>query len=856
MGVIVDELRRLLERQLEEHGIVLWFDPERDYEPALPELGLSACTLLRFEGSYYQLRHEAEPLLRDAEPPRLLVYLPVEHEAARMPLAELIAFGVTLRPGEKGLANSRVGVIARRALKGLIPDSRLEKLDREIEENKLTLAELENLALGGGATHVPTVLGVIYDAPHVEDAALAFLSQAERDAELTDKNAVAELTDMLQRNYEAPLTHEMPLGEMRSTLARHVLSAEFLTGLGDETPEALQAVATPKEPLVAQRCTDLARSWRNRLDLGSSYTAAAREVERSLHLGAIGLPFAALTKIETFPATEHQLLREAAKRIGGGMDAEAEAVARKRRDAFWASREPQFQPRWDLLLQAADLRQLCDEINAALKGSLSVEEIAENYTRDERPWCRLDTLHRHFEKKAGSLDFLLTEQPEEIESLIVATRRRYAATAGQLAEAFVRGLRQTEFELAGWYRQTQVFERFVAPKLARGRVAYVMVDALRYELAVELAELLKGDFDSEIENVAGTMPGVTPVGMAALLPHASHSLSLREGKKGDIEVACGETVLRNRDNRMAYIEKHAGTPVVALKLEDPRQFKRKLNKLGDGPGLVVVTSREIDRAGEEDLTDARWLMEDVLNHLRLALRRLAEAGIEHFIVTTDHGYLFGEELVESEKIDPPGGKTLLLHRRVWVGKGGATSESYLRTTVEKLGVKGDLEIAVPWNLVGFRSSGSEAYFHGGLSPQEFLLPVVKLRPKQGVGTGQKIAWDLKLGSAKVTSVHLTVTIAGQVGLFAAEWPAVRVEVRTTGEACSIPVSATYGFSDTTGEVALRSSSDDPGRIDPNSVTLMLTAKAPTSGSVSIHLLDAVSGDELNKIDSVEVSRVF
>jgi hypothetical protein len=70
------------------------------------------------------------------------------------------------------------------------------------------------------------------------------------------------------------------------------------------------------------------------------------------------------------------------------------------------------------------------------------------------------------------------------------------------------------------------------------------------------------------------------------------------------------------------------------------------------------------------------------------------------------------------------------------------------------------------------------------------------------------------------------------------------------------VSASYNFSETTGEVALRSLPDKPGEIEPNAVTLMLTPKAPRSGVVSVHLLDAVSGVELARLDSVEVSRVF
>jgi len=349
------------------------------------------------------------------------------------------------------------------------------------------------------------------------------------------------------------------------------------------------------------------------------------------------------------------------------------------------------------------------------------------------------------------------------------------------------------------------------------------------------------------------------VGMAALLPHAATAFTVRAGKKEALEVGIGDAIFRSREDRIAYLEKCAGVPVVALKLEDPKQFKTRLKKLGDGPGLVVVTSREIDRVGEEDLTEARRYMDDVLRHVRLAVHVLAKAGIEHFVVATDHGYLFGEHLGESEKIDAPGGRTVLIHRRVWVGQGGAASDSFLRTTLKKLGVQSDLELAVPWTLAVFKAGGSEAYFHGGLSPQEFLLPLVRLQPKAAVQAAgaKKIAWDLKLGSAKITTVHLTVTVSGQAGFFETEWPRVRVEVRTAAEPCSIAISASYSFSDTTGEVALRGLPDRPGEIEPNAVTLMLTPKAPRTGTVSIHLVDAVSGvDLLPKPITVEVSRVF
>ncbi len=69
----------------------------------------------------------------------------------------------------------------------------------------------------------------------------------------------------------------------------------------------------------------------------------------------------------------------------------------------------------------------------------------------------------------------------------------------------------------------------------------------------------------------------------------------------------------------------------------------------------------------------------------------------------------------------------------------------------------------------------------------------------------------------------------------------------------MPVSGTYGFNEAGGDVMLKVSESNANATEPNSVALMLTEKAPRSGIVSVHLLDATSGVELQKLDDVEVS---
>ncbi len=60
---------------------------------------------------------------------------------------------------------------------------------------------------------------------------------------------------------------------------------------------------------------------------------------------------------------------------------------------------------------------------------------------------------------------------------------------------------------------------------------------------------------------------------------------------------------------------------------------------------------------------------------------------------------------------------------------------------------------------------------------------------------------------------------------------------------SLPVSASYGFVEATGDVELRLKDAKPQMVDSNTVTLMITSTS-AKGTVSVHLLDAATGREL------------
>jgi hypothetical protein len=852
MGVIADSIEKQVADYVRDRGMVLWFDPERHYEDIARGLRAGQERVLVLDGGFYKLRLAAEPFLRGFDAPKLLVYLPIAWEQAEEPLAEMLALGVDLRPGVSGNRNTRLAVVARRALKGRIPEARLADLDRQIDQGGLTLAELEDLTAEGGGGSLPTVLAVHFGTALIEEAALYFLARPERDAELAARNGLADWAQALAAQYGLTIEANASAGTLRTLLTRQALTCELLETLSNEAPEELQRLVSKADPIMSRRAAQLAKEWRNRRDIADTYPVASSVVERALHLESIDFTDAALERIETFCCLEQRLLRRAAVRIIS--DPGTARIAEYRQRGFWAEQDTELQAEWALVLQAGQLLERAAQVENALRARrISWAEIIECYTGAAN-WAELDTLHRRLERRASSLEFALATPAEEIEQLVHAVRRRHQEVSGAQAEQFTRAWRAENFASKGYLRQSEIYERYVGPVVSDRRTAYVLVDALRWELARELPEVLGRDFEVRIELAIGTAPSITEVGMAALLPSAASGL--RIGGTTKLQVSLHGQVLKNRQDRVAYLRERAGVPVVDLKLEDLRNFRRKLKDLGEDPALIFVTSREIDQSGEDEMTNSREHMERVLTHLGLALRKLAEEGVDRFIIAADHGYLYGEDLAESEKIDPPGGKTILCHRRVWAGQGAAASANYLLTEVSRFGAASDLEMAVPWNLAGFRTSGPTAYFHGGLSPQEILLPVILATSQMAGGSkrGKKLIWDLALGSTKVTTRFLSVRLqARSDALFAEPWPTVRVEVRAAGEVCAIPVSGAYGFQESTGSVVLRSLETESAITEVNTIALMLTAKAPARGTVSIHLVDAATGVELKKIENVEVS---
>jgi len=351
-----------------------------------------------------------------------------------------------------------------------------------------------------------------------------------------------------------------------------------------------------------------------------------------------------------------------------------------------------------------------------------------------------------------------------------------------------------------------------------------------------------------------TPPTITDIGMAALMPGAEDGLLLKAERETLIPFIGGKAI-RNAKGRFERLQVALADDVLVLTLDDIAPLRKpKISKdLQKARFAVVTASDDIDGLGENMPQKARRSIDEVLNLLRRGLSALFNAGFREVVITADHGFILADRLEDSQKIDAPEGQQVLLKRRVWIGRGGALHDAVMQVPLSAFGIGGDLELATPLGLAVFKVQGGNAeYFHGGLALQEIVIPVLVISatssPTQA--TPSPLRWTLTLGSHKITSPYVSVTVeASSNALFQVDLPSVRVEIRDRQQTLSVPVSASYGFQEATKDVKL-ALGKTAQEIEKNTIMVFLSEKTD-SHTVDVHLLDANTGLSLHRLENVE-----
>lgn len=852
MGIVTDRLTDMLNSQ-KERGLVIWFDPEQNYM----EYVRQRPDIIQYTGSFFELRHRLEPLLEwdlqtPLRTPKGILYIPMSEADTQAALCELTAIGIIMKPGYHHQAqNTRLAVIARAALRSMRNSEQLAEIYYKVEQKEFSLADLDALAAQSmitGTESISLVFGA-HDPAHV---ALSFLSNPKLDQKIKEK-AFGDLKQLLRSEYDYPIAATADVEELRAAFAEHVLRTDLITTIGvDRLPPELQNVQIPWENEYAHvACQQLAAQWRGKIQDRDHYIQVANAVEKHLSLDRIKIPLTETTPCETCLIIEQTLQNILAQKIAEDAQEELLNIVRTRKEkGFWPSVNDTMETRWQLLSYAGQLIIIARSIELALKKQLTAGDIAQMYTKGDGrdvPWCEIDTMHRKLTKAYHKGN--TTARDTAIHGLVTETQQRYTGVIDELIRRFMQALERSNFQSPVALRQRDIFYRIVEPAVRSGKTAYLFVDALRYEMAKELSNNLETNptiSNIRLEAAFGSAPSITPVGMASLLPGAEQETTQLDSEKNTIGVRIQGEFLSSRADRMKWLATHLPA------LSDNRQTKMyettldNLSTQDDAKknlseaDFAVITSQEIDALGESGQAQiAREAMDLMLEYLQSAIVFLAQAGYQNIIITADHGYLFGQDVPDSMKISPPaGGQKIDLHQRAWVGVGGTGHESVVRTPLSAFGLHPQWDIVFPLGIGIFKvSGGNKAYFHGGISPQEILIPILQVSThKEPETEDDAFQWFLRLRSDKIQTRIFSVVIEGQRLHMFATLPKVYVEIRAGRETLS---SRSDGQS---GPITLET--NNQWEIVPYKVILTIITETKPAKQIALHLIDAGTGRDL------------
>ena len=724
---IKDSIQSILRGRLAAAESLVLYDPDLRYRALALELAGPHCAVVDTSSSSIQGRAEATSAwlaLAGAAKgaAQLLVYVPrakplADAERQADPF-QAFALGGDLFPRGDGDTYQSLCLQAKPE-----HEERIYALFRDGAEPSFETLD----ALDSGATWPK--LRTLLDVESAREILVGLLSPTQRQgaALIADKAWLAEYRQFVQA--VLGLGSQVKIGgfeDVREELARFLLFSEFVLDLPGELPESLATVPRAdvhRRALVFSVCDSLRDGATHQED----YIELAHAVSRQLALPGQMAQVQEFGTRDTFLFEERAYLKRCAAAAGRADLDTARTIVGERRRSIWAQSEERGAA-WVIAGRGLELLQTVMDLETELgKAPKGLAGLIEFYADRAR---LADTLHRNFERTVHDA----YGQSEGLEGLIESARSRHRAFSDALQRRFLQAVREEGWPVSGFVRHTQVFERHLAPALReQRRVAFFMVDALRYELAAELIAKLPEGMSATLNPALGQVPSITSVGMAALLPGADGKLALVEDG-GDLVPAIGTQRVGSAAERTDYVRAIYGDRVAAVGLDDLLKAPRYRPKLGETVHLLLVKSTEIDTAGENMSGAALGIMRGVLEKFLRAVRVLQEMGFERAVFAADHGFVLLGEQLPGDKVEKPQGTWRLSKVRCLAGS-GTPGKGVACFRKEDLGVRGDLEhLVVPESLGAFVTG--QTFMHSGLSLPECLIPVVTVELGEGPPAGR------------------------------------------------------------------------------------------------------------------------
>ncbi len=394
-----------------------------------------------------------------------------------------------------------------------------------------------------------------------------------------------------------------------------------------------------------------------------------------------------------------------------------------------------------------------DELN---KSDLSVKSPQDGFEKYHKQWFALDRLYRKYIYSSEQAEHqnILKELTSHIEK---AYGNSYLLKLGDNWQVIVDQMQSWQVDKV--QPQKKFYSNWVKPYVNKdsgskeNRIFVIISDALRYESAAELKEVIVSEdrYTASLTACLGSIPSYTQLGMASLLPNKT--LTIEEGS--DIVYVDGQSS-QGLANRTKILQKeYPGS--IAIGAEDFLKMKAATEGRDyiKPYNVIYIYSNHIDKIGDDKTSESKVFeaTESEFDNIIKLIKHISNMNGNNMIVTTDHGYLYQHNrLDDSDFTDfTPTGNVYKTSRRFVIGKDLNQDLSVKTWDKSTFGLEDDTEIQIPKSINRIRVQGAGSRFvHGGASLQEIVIPIIEIN-KARKSDIEQVQVDIISGSSNVTS---------------------------------------------------------------------------------------------------------
>jgi len=767
---LINEFRSLFAR-LPDRRIVLWFDDKREFERLLPGFGaylrglaVPPFILLRYnetaDHGQLWIKHEIHWATRgssraERDALRYVVYLPFSPERLDGPeeeggwsadlLLEYRALGATwLVEGKKPTLFGFLRKIAvklptdpkeQRQLWDGGRDSLLAKFTARFADRDARFWE-QRLTPGWARQQV---------VGDVEQTILDLAAEpADKLAALVREGLVSDFVQQVREAFGFARPVQLPesgvgspdvvVEEWLKDFVLRLALVETYTGYG-EPADYPYLELLPESPF-RRRCIEFLKRWMKDSAGAGHYLRLIRRVERDYNLAAwahvhsgasFAFPHLARLRFQTiydrFKAASGQkseyvaYLRDVAKELANLAD-----LSR-------ASPEPVRG--FDLLNRLAQLVPACEETSARARACTNAESVLRIYAESA------GTVDREHWRLVADCT-----KEEDLEDILAVANRAYGEYLEALNASFFAGLRdRTEWRLSDVRPVSEVAADIWT---ARGLRAVIVVDALRFDCAIEIRDKLRLPETSLVPALA-CIPTRTWVGMTAILPLRPEQVRYEAGPgEGRLRLTSTNANFGDRQARLQFLRDRVGA--VCLEIEEVENAARPPKPLPDV--LCVFGHETIDSLGHDKASDLIRHLDTEVERLVLIIGKLHRWGYPEVHVLTDHGFVTTSAECEPTVVAIPADRTIVAKSRYALVEEGALIDA--KTFPFPFDPR--LRVAVPAGMAFFKPE--KTFSHGGIALQEVVIPHLASR-RETIAARVAVqvvpaAYEIKTYSVKVT----------------------------------------------------------------------------------------------------------